>query len=84
MIKLTKDNFYYNPETDILEIDLTSDMNVIGEEFYTSVRKQILDNQEIAHRLKIKIESLESIDQMSRDSEDDSALYVLKEMLEED
>ena len=51
-MKLTKDDFDYDEGSDVLEIDITEDMNIIGEDFYNSVRDQILKNQSDAEKLQ--------------------------------
>ena len=57
-MKLTKGNFDYDEDCDILEIDITEDMNITGEDFYNSIRDQILKNQEIIIRLGKLLELL--------------------------
>jgi len=67
MIELTEKDFHYNSGSDVMEIDLTVDMNVTGEEFYTSIRKQILENQTSKREnssLKEAIKTINKIVQM--------------------
>ena len=55
-IKLTKSDFYYDEDKDILLLDLNIDLNITGKDFYDSVIKQILDDHKKIEK-QIKLEN---------------------------
>lgn len=49
---ISKDDFIYDIDKDVLIIDRTVDMNITGENFYKGIKEQILNNQAIVNRLQ--------------------------------